>query len=406
MSTLNDLRLSSKQIINGSIRIFSLIIKSLFIIASINLLEKDSFIALGLVVANSAFYIIFFGLEFYRYCQRELSYNLEKRSLVYSNQFSTYIFFYLLFSIPIFLFSKTFLPINICVLLVAISITEHLSQEIYRILIFEELQIKGTILLFIRTSAWVIILFALYFIGFTIDLNLILILWLLFSIFSVTYGFFHLKKILIISFSSLNYRWIVKGLKFTSVIVLGSLSFRALLTFDRNLIEYFFNGFSAEYIFIVSIVNVFLVIIDSTVFSFNFPKILKSKSKNQIKLYINKSKKQVFLMGVLFILIANISYLIIQQIGIKPDYFINNGFIIISSFTIVVLCFSIIPNYILYKNNKDFVIAKINLFVLAVSCLFFYLIKSFGVYSINLSLLIAAILMLVLKTFFSKKLYG
>jgi hypothetical protein len=192
--------LNKNQIINGILRIISLIFKGFFIIASISLLDKESFTVFGLVVANSAFYTILLGLEFYRYCHRELGNDLNKRSLVYSNQFITYLFFYLIFSLPIYIFSNTILPSYICILLVIISIIEHLSQEIYRILIFEELQIKGTFLLFIRSSAWVILLALLYIIGHEIDLYLILILWLIFSIISVLFGLYHLKGILFFFF--------------------------------------------------------------------------------------------------------------------------------------------------------------------------------------------------------------
>jgi hypothetical protein len=114
-----------------------------------------------------------------------------------------------------------------------------LSQEIYRILIFEELQIKGTFLLFIRSSAWVILLALLYIIGHEIDLYLILILWLIFSIISVLFGLYHLKGILFFSFSLFDFKWILNGLKLTGAIVLGSLAARTFLTFDRNLVEYF-----------------------------------------------------------------------------------------------------------------------------------------------------------------------
>jgi hypothetical protein len=192
-------------------------------------------------------------------------------------------------------------------------------------------------------------------------------------------------------------------LKLTGAIVLGSLAARTFLTFDRNLVEYFYTEFSAEYIFIASTVNIFLIIIESTVFSFHFPKILKSNSRSEIKLYADKSKKQLLLVGFIFLFALNIGYLLFQKTGIKADYFLNNGFIIFGSFTILLLAFSYIPNYILYKNRKDPLIAKINIIVLIICSLFFFLIKDFGVYSINITLLVAAIQMLILKTYFLKK---
>jgi hypothetical protein len=57
----------------------------------------------------------------------------------------------------------------------------------------------------------------------------------------------------------------------------------------------------------------FLIIIESTVFSFHFPKILKSNSTSVIKLYADKCKKQLLLVGFIFLFALNIAYLLFQK---------------------------------------------------------------------------------------------
>lgn len=395
--------MKKQQTLNGVIRLNSIVIKGVFLIFSSIFLDANSFKILGLIVANSSFITILFGLEFYRFCQRESGANLNNRSNIYANQLLTYFSSYLIFALPIFLFGTYFFTPQISLLFLFICISDHLSQEFYRVLIFEELQLRGSLILFLRSSAWSLVVLFLYLLKFSISLELILVLWLSFSIMSIVIGFFILNKQLIFTSIKYSFKWILRGLKLNIIILISALSFRSLLTFDRNALEIFYPSNLAEYIFIGSFIGIFLVIADSVIFSFYFPRILKSDDFKEQKKLISSSMVQIVILGLTYFFVINVLYFGIKETNFKPEFFQNYGFLFYGSCSMLILSFSIVPNYLLYAKKKDFLIAKINILIILASLFLLYFIKDISVYSINIALIFASVLLFITKMYYAKK---
>jgi O-antigen/teichoic acid export membrane protein len=323
-------------------------------------MEVTKYGDISLLITTITFFIFIIGFDFYNYTHRDFI-NDDKGSIAIKiyNQF---VFNSLVFIavIPLFHWAMKYndLPfIEICLLLL---FTEYFGQELYRLLIVFSKPILGNVILFFRSSFWIIaLIFFNHYSKIEFSIFNILLYWIignsvLFIItlfYSLSHNDFNVKKI------RLNYSWIKKGIKVSVPFFLSTVALKTIELSDRYVIKYFFsNEEVGVYSFYSNVSNSLNVFISTSVVIMMYPKILKSFKNNNIeksKKLINTYKKEMILFLILFsILIVIFINPLIGWVG-KVEYSEELSTFWVLLFSSVLFNLSLIPHVILYSLNKD-----------------------------------------------------
>src|SRR5690606_4276418 len=104
-----------------------------------------------------ALYVI--GFEYYNFATREIIASDSARWLgMIKDQFALYVGLYLLFlPVALILFVKDWLPRSYAIWFFGLLLLEHLAQELFRVLIAISEQILASVVLFLRSGAWCLV---------------------------------------------------------------------------------------------------------------------------------------------------------------------------------------------------------------------------------------------------------
>src|SRR5690606_1905283 len=155
-------------------------------------LSVEDYGVFGLFQSTIIILTFVLGFDFYTYSSREiLKKNAQQFNFYFINQLAFHLLAYILI-IPFsyFIFKLGFIEFKF----VLILISEHLSQEFYRLLIVLNKTIVATTILFLRSGIWII---ALYFFwnqkAVEASLNSLFLFWSVGAVLSVLLGFKYLK---------------------------------------------------------------------------------------------------------------------------------------------------------------------------------------------------------------------
>lgn len=316
--------------------------------------------AISLLITTITFFIFIIGFDFYNYAHRDFI-NDDKKSIVLK-LFNQFLFNFLIFIliIPLFYGAMKYndLPfIKICLILL---FTEYFGQELYRLLIVFSKPILGNIILFFRSSFWIIALIFFHYYS-KIDFSIfnILIYWILGNslLFLITIIYSLRYKHLKINNLKIDYLWIKNGIRISIPFLLSTIALKTIELSDRYVIKYFYtNEEVGVYSFYSNVSNSLNVFISTSVVIMMYPKILKSFKNNEIKkskTLIKTYKKEMILFLFLFcVLIIMFINPLINWVG-KEEYSQE-----LSTFWILLLAsilfnLSLIPHVILYALSKD-----------------------------------------------------
>jgi O-antigen/teichoic acid export membrane protein len=405
--------MSAKGFGNIILRIIVLISKFLFVFFlgkySLNKTDLGEY---GLLVSTIAFLIYFLGFDFYVFNTREILNEKSKTIAKVVNQFFFHLVTYIVF-IPIilfFVFGFNFLETKYLYIFILLIISEHLSQELFRLYTSLESSLKANFILFVRSSIWIWYVFFDYFIlKNPINLLKYFTIWTFFSWISVLIGvFFLLSKLGITSlvFNRPDYKWIFAGLKQSSIFFLSSLCYLIIQLSDRYMISFYFNkelvGVYTTYAQFVNAIDIFTFSGITMIF---FPKLIKNYSN---KISFEKIKKEFSLKLLISIIVLILcSYLIAPHIYafLEKDLFLEH----ISSYNILLvavffLVMSNVFHYDLYAKRKDkllFIISLIAMVINFILNLFF--IPKYGVFGASITTFLSFLIIFILKLYFSRK---
>ena len=390
------------------LKILTLILKFFLVIFLAKYLQPKDIGLYGLILASTAFGVYFIGFDFYTFSSREIS--TKKINLIgkYLKSQLFFSFFLFLISIPIFISLFFYFKIDIKYFYYFFFILyfEYLTLEISRVLIIKQKNIFANLLLFIKNGFWSLIVIILFiFFEKLRFLEIVFFLWLLGLILSTFFGFNCLNKIGIKNYNfKIDKHWIYKGIKVSFLFFISTLAIKFIFLVDKYLIQIFFNEeILAAYVLFFSFATTLVTIIETGIFQFSYPKLIKFNLKKENKLFDNEYKslvKKVILSTFLCLIFAIIFF---NQILIFLDknIYLNHKYIfyfLLSIFTINIL--SIIPHYYLYAKKYDIEIMKVHIFsilIFILSLIIFYsLHKNYFVY---LSLISTFGFILIKKTY-------
>ncbi|MDR8393491.1 hypothetical protein NC796_20215 [Aliifodinibius sp. S!AR15-10] len=392
--------------INFLIRGTTLAAKFFFLIFLAKVYEER---VLGLYsLAYSTILLVRFilGFEYYTYTGRIISKTNNKKriGIVISDHFgflfiSTFIaaFIYLLV-----LFFPTVLD-DYLIILLFIVIFEIWGNEIYRLLIYMDQQIRASVLMLVRSGLWMFVLIGIYIIfGKSYSLETIFNYWLVFALVSCAVGIPIINKITDgVSIKLLTPMQYYNRIKKAFYLFVNTVSHRLILTIDKYMVTYFV-GVEATgiYSFYVGVAASLNSMIDAGVTSIYYPRLISTYYSN-LKRFTRIRKK--FKFRLLFLSIALIiAYgILIYPIIIFIDkssyvHFLYVFYLLLISFGL--LSISSLFHYDLYVPGHDFKIGMTS-FIGTV----FFLISGFvfpiylGMFGVALSLFLSFITIGILK---------
>ncbi|MEI7200953.1 hypothetical protein WCT67_12410 [Pectobacterium parvum] len=310
--------------------------------------------------------LYFAGMDFYTYSTRELLTRSHDEFwyIIYNQS----IFFILTYVVILFFWSAVlkFSGISNYVFLgYLILIVEHVSQEIYRVLIVIKKTTLANTILFIRTGLWCYICGVFIFYS---DWNIgnVLITWFFSSFLSGVLGMIALLKIYPVKLDKikLNVAWIFNGLKICFLFFIGTLFLRGINYFDKIFAQQVASLRDiGVYVFYFGMAGAIQAAIDVLVTTRYYPDMVGNlqNKKTEEAYYVFKKFKKVNLISsfLLSFLSIPICYLFISIIG-KIDYLDAFLWYVLIVFGNFMMALSMPYHYFLYGFNKDKTIFAIN----------------------------------------------
>lgn len=234
----------------------------------------------ALISAVAALFVQFVGLEFHYHNSRTiLAVDGVRKAQVIRDQFILHLLTYLVV-VPwlVILFIAGLLDWHYALYFFPLVVFEHLSQEVFRILVMCFRPVFATIVLFVRTGLWVLIFLPIMEVfPNSPALETLLITWLSFSAASVFLGFLRLRSELSAGnlFSPIDWRWIMEGTKAAFPFFVTTCFLTALQLVDRFVLQYFHGEAAVGVVFFFSsLASFFYTFLIFSVAIFHGPKMI------------------------------------------------------------------------------------------------------------------------------------
>ena len=359
--------------------------------------------------------IVVLGFDFYTYSQREILQGEQtNQGQKIRDQFIFYFINYL-FILPlmflVFYFDR--ISMEYIFWFYALLVLDHISQELYRILLVFKKSVIASALFFIKVGVWIFPLFALWMFGFENLKNIktILFFWTTFELLAIIFGLFFIKSLpFTIDFSTtINWDWIKKGLVICLPFFIGTIASNVIEFADIYMIkEYFGEDGDTQigiYGFFVNMGNIVQMFVQSAILIVFAPKLIESFSqdKTKYKSLHGQMSKQNILASVLFAILVFVLLLPLVKFLGKTEIEQHYNLIYILVGAKVLFNFSMIYHYHLYVRHKDRLIVLTMIISAIVNlCLNYVLIPLYGIYGAAFATLASFILIFILKMVFAK----
>ena len=363
-----------------------------------------------LINTNIALLIIFLGLDFYIYSNRVIVKQVDKLVFIFKNSLVFYGIMYLFFvPVLIYMTHSGLVPKNLAVLFFFLTITEHLSQELFRIYIAIEKATLANILFFLRTGtwSWAISIYLIFIENSNVTLFNILMVWLVFSFISVIIGLFFIPNIKSFNKEKIDKKIIYEGAKVALLMFVSTIFLKVTEYSDRYFINYFLGKKElGVYAFYYQISNIINVIIFTLYISYAYPRILKIVYNSDL-IGLNKEKKKLTNSTLIIILIALFLSLIIlpyilDLIG-KSELTNKINVVYILIFASLFFNMSFSSHFVLIAEEKEKLILKASV----AACFFnlllnLILVPIMGIYGSAVALLISSFILFIIKVRYEK----
>lgn len=370
-----------ERFLNVSLRVLSMGSRFVLIFVLAKLLDPEEVGLFGLIMATISFSVLIIGADYYTYTQREmLSRPTDQWSFVIQHQIKAQLILYI-FLLPIqaLFFVFGLIDWQYFIWFFVLLLTEHIAQEINRLLIAMQKQILASWVLFVRLGSWVLVVIPLMYVYPRFqNIETLFLAWLLGSLLAIVLGVVVIKRSLP-SWHAVktDYAWLKKGFKVGGLFLLASICFKGLLTFDRYAIEALDSiSVLGVYVFYIGVVMGVYSFLEPAVFSFLYPKMLKSYHMQDKNAYQNAFKELIVSTIIISIFLGLFIWLVMPYIvnwiekPIYEDYLSCLPILIAAGFARTL---GFIPHYALYsmKGDKWIVFAHMSaLLVFFVSLMF------------------------------------
>ena len=333
----------------------------LLIIGIAKLLEPSEVGIFGLILASVSLSVLIIGADFYVYSVRELlARPKDKWFFVIQHQLIAQVILYLfLLPLQLIFFFAGWLEWEYIFWFFCLLIVEHLSQEVNRLLVAMEKQILASFIMFVRQGLWVwVVLPIMYFFPSLQNLNNLFLAWLVGSLTAFIFGGLCVTKQLQFKYlHPIDKKWIIKGLQTGGWFLFATICFKGILTIDRFAIEFFsdLETLGAYVVYIGIVMSAFLFL-DPAIFSFLYPKLLKTYQAHDFEQYEKTYKElatSTFVIGILLsLIIILLTPWVVSWID-NPSYIQHQDSIYILTLAGFLFGINNIPHYGLYAKRQN-----------------------------------------------------
>lgn len=287
-----------------------------------------------------------------------------------------------------------------------ITLTEYLTTEYYRYLVIFGLFNQSNILLFLKSTGWVVAILLFHFLGYQLSVKLILLTWAVASvlIFIILLYLTLKSQVKFFYFSIFSIKSIYKGLLFSAPFFLASILYKLNEYFDRFFVENYLG--SAElgvYSVFYSFIGVVQTFIFVGVLAKIYPKILASHNTDDLLIQL----KNLFV--VTFLTVLFLSVFIFSMFDFYANLVGRPELVEYKSVFLVLLvgnmffCLSFSFHYVLVraKESMKILYSSIGAMCVNILCLFF-LIPAENLFYISLCFLMSMVSLFAIKLYFSK----
>lgn len=315
----------------------------------------------GIFTATVGYALYFVGLDFYTYSTREM---LKEKKTEWGRFLkSQLILSLLLYAIFIpsigSLFSFNVLPRELMAWFFVILILEHVNQELGRLLVAISEQLLASLALFLRQGIWAILVVALMAANAeTRTLNYVFAAWAISGFFAAILAMYRLKHLGISGWHhTVDWVWIIKGIKICIPLLCATLAIRGLSTLDRYWLQAI-GGTEVvgAYVLFLGMASTMMAFLDAGVFAYGYPILIRTYQKEDsicFRKELRKMLRQTFIFSALFSA-ASLSILPFLLKWIGNSFYIQNHaiypWLLLATF---VNALGMIPHYGLYAQGKD-----------------------------------------------------
>jgi len=398
------------KLLNVFLRIGGIGSKFLIVTLMSKYFDVDVFGNYGLITSIITILIFVLGLDFYNFSIRDILKTSGKQEIInkVTLTFALYLFVYILFIVVgYFIFSSINYIKPYLFLVLLLVITEHLSQEIYRLLVGFKKVLLANILLFFRTVSWSSIIIYYYYNNSVITINKIFILWLIANTLTIVYVIILsiIKNYNRIIKISLNSNWVKKGLRISSVFFLATISLKSMEYANRFIVDYFMGEeLAGIFLFYSNISILITVYINTIVISFELPELIKSANLPDVNKLLKKFKKSLLihtLISSLFIFLI-IKPLLMWQNKVEFEKYLPLIYFLIIG--VGLMNYSLLYHFKLYIYHKDKALLKSMIFSAILSLLLTICLTYFyGIYGTATAFVISSIILFYMRYNEAKK---
>ena len=265
------------------------------------------------------------------------------------------------------LYHYKMLPEGYFVWFIVLAAMEHVSTEINRLLNIMQMQLYASVVLFFRSSAWVVFMLPLmYAMPQFRTLDTLLWSWLIGVVISIIFGIYSI-------FRSLpewrvyipSYTWMLKGYKIGMLFILGTLAFQAISTMDKFLIK-IVSGIDIVgiYVFYMSLTVGASAVIHAGVIVFSTPPIVAAFQNRQVqkaeKLMSRFLTELLVSVTVMVVVLFALMPYVVSWVG-KTEYIKYYEVFYLIMGTAVIIVMNSHPSTYLYANKHDLYILYSNI---------------------------------------------
>lgn len=404
----------------GNISIFLRIVvvfcKFFLVTILIKKFSIDVFGDYSLLVTSISYALIIIGCDFHSFSTRFLiSQDYTYWLSFLKDLLLFYLLSYLVFSIFFFqLFSYNILSSKFIIWFYVILLFEHLSQEIYRILVLLGKTVQADFLVFLRNGIWIFpVIFYIYNVEMVEGQKIFIVLvgWCTGSLLSFILGVYWILKKIPTNQPLLPINWTIlkQGLQKSLFFFIGTISFCGITTVDKYLIKIFTNSSEVGvYSFFYMLTIVINTLIEAGIINQTLPNLIRIYHKGDLILFeslFQKMKRKVFITVFLFFSMSSIFINFLINFLNKNSFSEYLPLYYILEITVAIQIIGLIPHYRLFIMKKDSIIVFSTFISFIIFVVIGYLLTPiYGVYGTALSLLITFTILLFLKNFYVRKL--
>ncbi len=318
----------------------------------------------GLVVATAGYGMMALGLDFYTYANRELlgcrpsswPTIMRDQAVLYGATYTV--------GIPLFLliFHFDVLPWKVAGWFFALLATEHLGQELNRLLIAIGRPLAASVVLFIRSGLWVWAAIGIMWLDpESRRLDVVFGAWVVGATCAILLGAGMLRGLPWRERARrVNWEWIRRGVMVASIFLVATLLFKGLFVFDRFLVRSVAGDeLLGVYTFYVTAAMSITAFLDAAVFSFLYPRVVASYRVGEFHRFTRLMRQlwhQTAAVTGVLLLCAAIAIEPVVSIIERPIYGDYVAIFWVLLLGVALYALGLVPHYGLYAFGRDRVI--------------------------------------------------